>query len=425
MKPRSKISAFISFMKISLFQLIILSVTLSMASATALSGQELLKKRLTLEIQNKTFEEALALIEEKTDVRFLYLSGIIDNRERVNLNAQNEQLLTVLKRLCEPQGLKSELDGRHIILTKERSGAKNGFDNQNSSDLEGQKIKGVVLDNEGYPIPGATIMEKGTMNGTITDLNGNFDLTLNGSDKDAVLTFSFVGFKTQEIAVAGKVDISVEMELDIKALDEVVIVGYGTQKKADVIGSISSVKGSDLAVKSMANFDAGLQGMAAGVSVLSQSGKPGAPSSIKIRGANSISSGTEPLWIIDGMPINQEISNGVGSSGQNPMSLLNPNDIESIQVLKDAAATSIYGSRGSNGIILVTTKSGKGGKGYININVSSGISYATRTLEDVGYANTEEWFEVMDVAYQNSFERNFKMTDYYQFAPLAFDADYA
>lgn len=386
-----------------------------------LMGQEILERRLTVELEGLTFEEAIDKLQEMTDVSFLYLSGIVDKNEKIDFNVKNKQLSYILDKLCKSLEITYEVDGNYIVLSKDE-----GSKATQLIDLKGgiengapKKIRGTVLDDSGEPVPGATILIQGTTTGTITNFDGTFILDID-DQTPITLEISFIGFVTVEVPVKDQNDVTVRLELDMQQLEEVVVVGYGTQKKADVIGSVSTVKGDELNIKSVASFDAGLQGMAAGVSVLSQSGKPGAPSTIKIRGANSIQSSTDPLWVIDGMPVYSSPA-GLGSSNQNPMSLFNPNDIESIQVLKDAAATSIYGSRGSNGVIIVTTKSGTKGKSFTNVNFSSGISDLSRTIDDVGYVNSSEWFDVMDQAYQNSFDRNFTMNDYYQFVPLAFD----
>lgn len=286
--------------------------------------------------------------------------------------------------------------------------------------LEGAIVRGTVKDVEGNQLIGANIALKGNPSiGTVSDMEGRFELQL--PKAEGTLVVSYLGYDNIEVPVQENLQsINIIMQSAQTALNEVVVVGYGTQRRSDVIGAVASVKGQDLNTKSVSNFDAALQGMAAGVSVLTQSGKPGSPVTIKIRGANSIQSSTEPLWVIDGMPVFSSPT-GLGSSNLNPMALINPNDIEDIQVLKDAAATSIYGSRGSNGVIIVTTKSGKSGKGVTNINLSTGISDLTRKPADIGYVNTQEWFSVMDRAYQNTFGRDFRMMDYYQLAPLAFD----
>ena len=255
---------------------------------------------------------------------------------------------------------------------------------------------------DGQSIPGVTVLVKGTQNGTVTDIDGKFSLQI--SPNSETLVFSFVGLKTTEVAIGTSTVINVSLETENVALEEMVVVAYGTQKKRDVIGSVASVKSEELTRMATPSFDQALQGLATGVQVSNSSGVPGAPVEIKIRGISSISSGTDPLWIVDGMPIYS--GNGLertqGSTSQSPMSMINPNDIESVEVLKDAAATAIYGSRASNGIIIVTTKSGKKGKGTTTVDVKFGISDLVRSAEDVGFANTQQWFGLVETARKNS-----------------------
>jgi len=264
-------------------------------------------------------------------------------------------------------------------------------------------VTGSVTDSKGEPLPGVTTVVKGTTTGTITDANGKF--SLGKVPANATLVFSFVGMQTQEIVVGGKTVVNVTFKDDAISLDEVVAVGYGTMKKRDVIGSVSSVSGKNLKQASSSSFTTSMQGRAAGVNVRETSGTPGSPVSIQVRGVNSINTGTDPLWIIDGMPVysGSGLGRTTGTVAQNPMSTINPNDIESVEVLKDAAATAIYGSRGSNGVIIVTTKSGKKekGKGIITFDLSSGVSDLVKSPSSMGLANTTEWFQIMDIAKKN------------------------
>ena len=206
-------------------------------------------------------------------------------------------------------------------------------------------LEGTVKDVTGSPLIGVNVIQKGTTNGTVTDIDGNFSIRV---PENAVMVFTYIGFSAQEITWDGVSAMDVIMHEDVELLDEIVVVGYGTQKKRDVIGSISTISSEDLIkATSAASFDAALQGLAPGLMVSNESGIPGSPVQIKVRGINSISSGTNPLWIVDGIPIASTNlgSSFNGESSQNVMSMINPADIESIQVLKDAAATSIYGSR--------------------------------------------------------------------------------
>ncbi|MEO0333600.1 MAG: TonB-dependent receptor plug domain-containing protein, partial [Bacteroidota bacterium] len=235
----------------------------------------------------------------------------------------------------------------------------------------------------GDGLPGVNVLLKGTNQGTVTDIEGNYSISV---ESDGILVFSSIGYITQEMPVNNRSTINLQLEADVRNLSEVVVVGYGTQMKRDVTGAISTVKAEELSnFKAAPSLDQALQGQAAGVQVSSTSGVPGAPTRVLIRGTNSISSGTEPLWIIDGMILSGQgggEQGGLGRNnatvGQNPLASINPNDIESVEVLKDASATAIYGSRGANGVIIVTTKSGKGGKGTTDLSVNYGITNPVR-----------------------------------------------
>lgn len=230
-------------------------------------------------------------------------------------------------------------------------------------------VTGVVTDFQGSPVPGVTIMQKGTTKGVTTDFDGVYSLTV---PRGAVLVFSYLGYMTQEITVGGQSKIDVTLEEDITSLDEVVVIGYGTQRRRDITGSVTSVGGEELRSATSTSFADALRGKAAGVLVTSGSGEPGANLDIKIRGTSSISASSSPLYVIDGVPVE---GGGTSPNGVNPLSYLNPNSIESIEILKDASAAAIYGSRGAAGVVLITTKSqNNSGKTRVNFNYTTGIS---------------------------------------------------
>ena len=257
-------------------------------------------------------------------------------------------------------------------------------------------VSGVVSDSKGMTIPGVNVLIKGTQNGITTDFDGKYELSVpNGS----TLVFSFVGFKTQEVIVSEKTQINITLIEDVENLREVVVIGYGTQKKSDLNSSISSIKSEDIKDLKQISVDQMLQGKLAGVSVTNGSGQPGAAASVRVRGVTSINGTNEPLYIIDGVPISGDAT-GIASSGQpisgnqgfsslggggnsaaSPLSLLNPNDIESVDVLKDASATAIYGSRGANGVIIITTKSGSKGQGKLSYEVFTSVSSIYKKLD--------------------------------------------
>src|SRR6056297_1059776 len=233
-----------------------------------------------------------------------------------------------------------------------------------------QTISGTVVDEMGTPLPGATVLEKGTTNGTTTDFDGNFNIEV--SNTNAVLQVSFLGYTTQDVTLNGRTAVNVQLEPDATQLEDVVVVGYGVQKKSDITGAIGSVKSENFNKGVVANPGQLLQGKVAGVNVTNVSGEPGAAQNIIIRGVGSLRSGTTPLFVVDGFIIDNS-SIGVAANS-NPLNFINPQDIASIDVLKDASAAAIYGARAANGVIVITTKKGKEGKTEMNLSVSSAFS---------------------------------------------------
>ncbi|MCG8475975.1 MAG: TonB-dependent receptor [Cytophagales bacterium] len=259
-------------------------------------------------------------------------------------------------------------------------------------------VTGKVLSTEdGESMPGVSVQIKGTTQGTITDYDGNFAIVCSSSD---VLLFSFVGFLTEEVEVKGQNIIEVLLKPDVKSLEEVVVVGYGTQNKREVTGAIAKVSGQELVAAPLPSFEAGLQGRASGVQVIQSSGLAGAGSQIRVRGTGSITAGGDPLYVIDGMPLISPQGERVGAANTNPLNTINPNDIESVEILKDASATAIYGSRGANGVVLVTTKRGKSGKPIFDVSYRVTASRPTNTLD---LLDNSEYIAVMQEAQENDF----------------------
>lgn len=268
------------------------------------------------------------------------------------------------------------------------------------SDNKQFKVSGKITDAEtGEPLVGVSIVVKGTSTGISSDQSGNYSLDVPALN--SVLVFSYVGYDSREITVAGKTVIDVALQRNISKLDEVVAIGYGHQKKRDLTGAISSVNFKSVQNTPVKDILSALQGRAAGVQVVSNSGAPGDGISVTVRGQSSLNSGNDPLYVIDGVPIETSALsqlNGYESHGLNPLSAINPADIESIEVLKDAASTAIYGSRAANGVILITTKHGKAGKARVSINANTGWSKITRHL---GVLNASQWRQVIIDTYTN------------------------
>ncbi|GGM90113.1 SusC/RagA family TonB-linked outer membrane protein [Dyadobacter beijingensis] len=242
-----------------------------------------------------------------------------------------------------------------------------------------QTITGSISDAGGGKLPGVSVVLKGTQKGTSSNADGAYSLAVSGPT--STLVFSYVGYVSQEIQVGDRTEINVTLAEDNKSLHEVVVVGYGTQEKKDLTGAISSIAAKDIVKTPVSGFDQALQGQVAGLQISSSSGAPGGNTNILIRGIGSISGGNEPLFVIDGFPVSGA---GVG----NPLNTISPNDIESIDVLKDASATAIYGSRGSNGVIIVTTKRGKSGKAQIQVDAYAGIQQIGHKIQMM---NAEEF----------------------------------
>ena len=239
--------------------------------------------------------------------------------------------------------------------------------------LEAQEVqvKGrVTASEDGSPVPGAYIVIKGTQSGTSTDVDGNYAIT---APADATLVFSSVGLKSREIAVGGNSVIDVALEADIIGMQEVIVVGYTTVRKEANTGAVNVVKSDRLKDVPEVSFDKMLSGKIPGVSISSSSGQPGASSQIRVRGITSLTAGNDPLIVVDGSPVMQG-DQTVFTNTSNALSSINPNDVESVTLLKDASATSIYGSRGANGVLIITTKSGQQGKSRVDFRASYGIS---------------------------------------------------
>jgi TonB-linked SusC/RagA family outer membrane protein len=267
-------------------------------------------------------------------------------------------------------------------------------------------ITGKVITLDAAPISGASIRVKGqNAIGTQTDINGSYRLSV--PQNTTTLIFSYISYKTKEVTLTGST-LNVTLEDDNKNLSEVVVVGYGTRIKRDVTGAVASVKAAELENLPVTSFESALQGKASGVMISSQNGKLGQGITVRVRGAASVTAGSEPLYIVDGIPIT---SNNLSSTSSptSPLADLNTNDIESIEVLKDASATAIYGARASNGVVLITTKQGKVGKTSINLNVLGGISSPSNHRE---FLNAEQYVQLMRRAGQGAANQDFLFGDY-------------
>lgn len=325
------------------------------------------KLKVTINGKDITVSKAIEEIEKQTELLFVYDKNEIDTKRKISLSVKNESITITLNKIFDGTNISYQIIGRNIILQVKDKPSDNGSNKR-------LIIKGKVVDQNDEPIIGANVIEKGTSNGTITDVDGNYTLKL---DKPAKLTVSYLGYNSKELSANKEGTYNVTLFEDAKLLEEVIVVGYGTMKKSDVTGSISSVDIGNVSDNPVASVDQLLKGRSAGVYASTMSSEPGGTTNVVIRGASSLSGNNQPLYVIDGIPIDAatDVPNPFGDNYQAPtnaLSMLNPQDIESMEVLKDASATAIYGSRGANGVVLITTKNGKEGK--LNINISSSLS---------------------------------------------------
>ena len=367
-KPVPIVKHALTIMKITVLQILI-AVGLSgltIASPEDSYGQGILDNTLSISAENKKLGDILSRIEKLAHVKFSFNPKTIPLKEKVSVNLQDAKLKDVLGDLLEPLRINYEVSGDYVILSKPLITASADLtDSLNKMRMEvyALSISGTVTSETGEFLPGANVIQKGTTYGTATDADGRYSLSV--SDEDAVLVFSFIGYISQEVAVNGRSVVDVVLLGDVQSLDEVVVVGYGTQKKIAVTGSISSVDGATLQQSPAANLSNSIVGHIPGVIINNRSGEPGRDaSSILIRGKGTLNDNS-PLIVIDGI------------ANRGDFDRLNPDDIESINVLKDASAA-IYGAQAANGVILVTTKRGRSGKPTITYNGSYGFTEPTR-----------------------------------------------
>tara|TARA_R110002020_G_scaffold117986_1_gene269613 strand:+ start:558 stop:1442 length:885 start_codon:yes stop_codon:yes gene_type:complete len=258
---------------------------------------------------------------------------------------------------------------------------------------EAQTVTGNVSDDSGA-LPGATVVVKGTTNGTQTDFDGNY--TLGDVGEDATLVFSYIGYESQEQKVNGRTTIDVTLSEDASELEEVVLIGYGSQRKSDLTGAVGQVDAQQLSERPATSLNQALSGRVAGVQVNTNSGRPGGKANIRIRGFSSINSSNNPLYVVDGVQLPQGNLDQFSSA----IDYLNPNDVVSIEVLKDASSTAIYGARGANGVILVTTRRGKAGQGRITYDVEYSVNRFGPNRPEV--LNSEEYAMIEQLSWENT-----------------------
>ena len=352
------------------------SKAMLVASAALCLNLSAYSQDISLKINNATVKEAMERIKKDTGYSFVFSSKDVNTSQRVSVSVSDATIEEVIKQILKgQQGLDYVIQGKKIVLKRAEA-------NPSSTSQGKKQISGNVVDSEGLPVIGASIVVKGTTNGVISDFDGNF--TLNDVPNDAVIQFSFVGLEPQEVACNGKSILNVVMQSSSVLLDEVVAIGYEVKKKSVVTGAIGSLNSKEMLKARPANPVSALSGRVSGVFVSSGSGQPGTAPKLTIRGVGT-NGNSNPLYIIDGLQMDD--MNGV-----------NPNDIESMEILKDATSTAIYGARGANGVVLITTKKGSKGKTTLSYDGYFGFSNVQKKVDML---NTDEYIMLMKEYYKN------------------------
>lgn len=388
---------FYHLMKLSLIQCLLAVIFTGVSLANEVNAQEILKQKVSVHVENQGVRQALTVIEKQIKIRFAYRPTALPADRKITLIASNEPLSEVLGKLTRSLRLRYEIIGQQIILTPEKEAApvpaSSGALPREAVAPLARKVGGVVNDESGTGLPGVSVVVKGTTRGTTTNSDGRFDLEV--PNDNATLVFSYLGYVTQEIMVGNQVQLTIALKVDAKSLEEVIVVGYGVQRKSDLTGSVGTVKGEALQERPSASLNQALSGRITGVNVSVNSGRPGGRANIRIRGNTSVSVANNPLYVIDGVILNAtDLANG-----STPMDYINANDIASIEVLKDASATAIYGARGANGVILVSTKRGSKDGGRVNYDTDFSVGVLPRKIP---LLNSEEFLRIEDVAYENA-----------------------
>lgn len=373
--------------------------------------------KLSVNLKNATVKEVIKAIENQSDILFFYREGQIDLNRRVSIHSDAKQLKEILDEIFNGTDNIYIISDRQVVIgrapRRELKAQLTALQKDIKTIIEQpqqKEITGLVTDSSGEPLPGVTIVVKGTTKGTITDTDGRY--SLRDVPGNATLVFSFVGMKNQELPVSGKAVINIVMEEESIGLNEVLVVGYGEMRRKDLTGSVSSLDPNEIESTKYSSIDKLMQGRVAGVSVSSTTSTPGAAVSVIIRGANSFRGDNQPLYVIDNVPIastTQDAATAFGSDdlqiAQNPLLSIDPQDIESVEILKDASATAIYGSRGANGVVLITTKKGKEGAARISFTSNLTVSQSVNLHHMLGLKDY--------ASYQNAQENSLAATQYF------------
>lgn len=383
-----------TIMKLSALQLFLAFLAGAASFARESRAQELLYKKVSIHAEHKPIKEILMTLEAKANVKFVYSLQLLPVNRRVSIDIENKTLAETLDKMFSPDNISYETVNKKIVLKLLPAGSSLITDPLNEDAFPGagqadeKLVTGKVSDDKNAALPGVNIAIRGTTTGTITDADGKFSLRV--AEEHAVLVFSYVGYVSKQVQLEpGQTALDVSLVTDEKALSEVVVIGYGTAKKKDVTGAVSTLSAQAYKDQPVVNASSALQGRVPGVTVVNNSGAPGGGVKIRVRGANSINASNDPLYVVDGVALS---SIGIQE--------LNVNDIESMDILKDASATAVYGSRGANGVIIITTKSGKSGPPKIEYN---GFASFNRPMKLYKLMDAPTYANVANVVVQGSF----------------------
>ncbi len=356
------------YMKITCI-LLLMSITYAFAENSYAQTES-----LSLSLSNITVESVLQEIEDQSEFYFLYSRSVVDVNRKINVHATKAKVVEILDKIFDNTDVMYKIDGRQIVLSSI---------SDKTTIQQSKTIEGKIVDQDGLPLPGVTVFIKGTTKGTISNAKGNYNIP-DVSNND-ILVFSFVGMQTQEILVGNQTTINVTLEVDAIGIEEVVAIGYGTQRKIDVTGSVSLVTSNELESRPQTEFAHSLQGKASGVQVIRPSGQPQSKVRIRIRGTSTITAGSEPLYIVDGVPTES-------------IDQINPSDIENLSILKDASSAAIYGASGANGVVLITTKRGGNTPTKVSLNTYFSFSDVANKLDVLNAAQYKELMTEMGLS---------------------------
>ena len=362
-----------------------LTILLIVASFQLQASTYSQNKKITINLENVSYEKLFNKIESLSEFKFLYNHYKIDVTKKVSLNVEKKRISDILNIVFADSNIYYKLKNKQVILKLKE------ISKEDLVEQVDRTIRGKVLDETGEPLPEASILVEGTETGVSTDFDGNF--TIDVPDGSNVLIVSYLSFETQKFTLTAENDVVITLMPSASQLDDIVIIGYGTVAKKDVTGAVSSIKAADFNIGTITSPEQLIQGKSAGIQITTDGGEPGGGVNVRIRGTSSVRAGNGPLYVINGVPLSGSPisptganvgSNDAGAgntTAKNPLNFINPNDITSIDILKDASATAIYGSRGANGVVLITTKRAKKGKNALTYNTSVGFSTITKKLD--------------------------------------------